>query len=136
MILDTDILSAIISPHCPARVAEELERAQDPIYTTAINWAEICYGLARHPSGERLRRHYRRMVLPALEILDFDAGCAEVYGRLRAELEANGKRLGEADLMIASIALRHRLLLVSGNTRHFRRVPGLRLENWLVGQAK
>ncbi len=133
MILDTDVLSAIVSPRCPPRVGERLERAQGPVCTTAINWAEICYGLARHPAGDELRRRYEELILPALEILSFDEECAEVYGRLRADLEAAGQRLGEADLLIASIALRNRLPLISGNTRHFRRVPGLRLENWLAG---
>lgn len=135
MILDTDVLSAIVSPHCPPRVARELERAEGPIYTTAINWAEICYGLARHPAGERLRERYRKLLLPAIHILDFDSPCAEVYGELRARLESRGQRLAEADLMIAAIALRHDLTLVSGNTQHFRRVPGLRLANWLTEQA-
>jgi len=133
MILDTDILSAIVSPDCPAAVTEGLRAVPGPIYTTAVNWAEICYGLARHPSGSRLRERYRRLILPALEILDFDATCAEFYGPLRSELEARGERLAEADLMVASIALRHRLPLASGNVRHFRRVPGLKLENWLAG---
>jgi predicted nucleic acid-binding protein len=132
MILDTDVLSAVVSPRCPARVAEELERAEGQMYTTAINWAEICYGLARHPAGVRLRERYERLVLPALEMLDFDTACAEVYGQLRAKQEAKGQRLGEADLMIASIALRHRLTLVSGNVRHFARIEGLKIVNWLA----
>jgi len=136
MILDTDVLSAIVSPRCPPRVRAELEGAEGPIHTTAINWAEICYGLARHPSGVRLRQRYEKLVLPALEILDFDASCAEVYGPLRRDLEARGERLAEADLMIASIALRHKLVLVSGNIRHFGRVPGLELVDWLAGKAE
>ncbi len=131
MILDTDVLSAIISPRCPERVVRELTQAEGPIHTTAVNWAEIAYGLARHPRGDRLRRAYETRVLPALEVLDFDRGCAEVYGRVRAGVEKKGERLGEADLMIAAIALHHDLTLVSGNTRHFSRVPGLRLVNWL-----
>jgi len=132
MILDTDVLSAVVSPRCPARVAEELERAEGQMYTTAINWAEICYGLARHPAGARLRERYERLVLPALEMLDFDTACAEVYGQLRAKQEAKGQRLGEADLMIASIALRHGLTLVSGNVRHLGRIEGLKIVNWLA----
>jgi predicted nucleic acid-binding protein len=132
VILDTDVLSAIVSPRCPARVAQELERAEEPIHTTAVNWAEICYGLARHPAGDRLRERYDRMVLPALEILAFDGACAEEYGRLRARLEQEGQRLGEADLMIAAIALEHSLTLVSGNVRHFARVPGLGIVNWFA----
>jgi tRNA(fMet)-specific endonuclease VapC len=131
MILDTDILSAIVSPHCPSRVARELEKAQGTIYTTAINWAEICFGLARHPKGEGLRKRYQELILPALEILHFDMDCAEIYGQLRAGLETRGERLAEADLMIASIALCHRLPLITGNTRQFSRVPGLEIANWL-----
>jgi len=132
MILDTDLLSAVVSPQCPPRVARELESVQGALYTTTINWAEICCGLARHSSGKRLRERYERLVLPALEILDFDQACAEVYGLLRADLESKGLSLGEADLMIAAVALRHNLPLVSGNTRHFARVPGLTLINWLA----
>lgn len=133
MILDTDVLSAIVSPRCPERVVKELEQAEGPIHTTAVNWGEIAYGLVRHARGDRLRRAYETRVLPALEILAFDAECAEVYGRLRARLEKKGERLGEADLMIAAIALHHGLTLVSGNTRRFSRVPGLALVNWLEG---
>ena len=133
MILDTDVLSALVSPGCPDRVRRELAEAEGDIYTTAVNWGEIAYGLARHPSGERLREAYETRVLPALEVLGFDEQCAEVYGRLRAGLEKKGRRLGEADLMIAAIALHYDLPLVSGNTRHFSRVPGLRLVNWLEG---
>jgi tRNA(fMet)-specific endonuclease VapC len=133
VILDTDVLSAIVSPRCPERVVTELDEAEGTIYTTAVTWGEIAYGLARHARGDRLRRVYETRVLPALEILAFDQECAEVYGRLRAQLEKRGERLGEADLMIAAITLRHDLMLVSGNTRHFSRVPGLKLVNWLEG---
>jgi tRNA(fMet)-specific endonuclease VapC len=133
VILDTDVLSAIVSPRCPERVVKELADAEGPVYTTAVNWGEIAYGLARHARGDRLRRAYETRVLPALEILAFDQECAEVYGRVRARLEKKGERLGEADLMIAAIALHHGLTLVSGNTRHFSRVPGLKLVNWLQG---
>lgn len=133
MILDTDVLSAIVSPRCPERVVKELEGAEGPIHTTAVNWGEITYGLVRHARGNRLRKAYETRVLPALEVLAFDAECAEVYGGLRARLEKKGERLGEADLMIAAIALHHGLTLVSGNTRHFSRVPGLALVNWLEG---
>jgi tRNA(fMet)-specific endonuclease VapC len=55
----------------------------------------------------------------------------EHYGPLRARLEQAGRRIDEPDLPIASIALSHDLTVVTGNTRHFARVPGLRVENWL-----
>ena len=131
ILLDSDVLSMIASGRAPARIAEEVSRVVGPIYTTTVNWAEVCYGMARSPAGERLREGYERYVLPAIEFLDFDRESAEVYGRLRAELEGRGTPLGEADLTIAAIALRHDLTLITGNVRHFQRVPGLRVEDWL-----
>jgi len=56
-------------------------------------------------------------------------------GSLRARLESRGQRLAEADLMIAPVALRHDLTLVSGSTQHFQRVPGLQLANWLTERS-
>ena len=64
-------------------------------------------------------------------MLPFNAVAAEVYGPLRARLESEGRRLDEPDLRIASIALSRGLTLISGNVRHFSRVPDLQLENWL-----
>jgi len=62
----------------------------------------------------------------------FDAPAARAYGELRATLERAGTPLGDADLRIASIALARSLVVVTGNARHFARVPGLDVENWFV----
>ena len=135
MILDTNILSALSSPDCPRSLNVRLEGADETACTTAVNWAEACYGIARMPGedGERVRERYEALVLPRIAILDFDRESAEIYADIRSELERRGQPLGDADLMIASISLRHGMTLVSGNTRHFARVPGLKLENWLEG---
>ncbi|BBL78438.1 tRNA(fMet)-specific endonuclease VapC [Rubrobacter xylanophilus DSM 9941] len=70
-------------------------------------------------------------LLPNLPVLPFDAAAARRYGELRAELERLGTPIGDVDMRIAAIALTHGLKVVTGNERHFRRVPGLRMENWL-----
>jgi tRNA(fMet)-specific endonuclease VapC len=131
MILDTNTMSAIVAGTGPARLSRRLLAEIGHLFTTSINWAEVCYGLAKHPMGGRLRSCYEEQLLPLLQILDFDTECAEVYGELRAELERRGEPLPDADLMIAAIARRHDMTLVSGNTRHFAHIPGLKLENWL-----
>jgi len=133
MILDTDVLSLLCAPHCPPRLLGRLMQAQYPLCTTAVSWSEICYGIARLPAGDGayLRSRYEEIVIPYVEILAFTADCAEVYGRIRSELERQGRPLADADLMIASTAVHHDMTLITGNTRHFARVPGLRLENWL-----
>ena len=70
-------------------------------------------------------------LLPNLPVLSFDASAARRYGEIRAELERRGTPIGDADVRIAAIALSHGLKIVTGNERHFRRVPGLEIENWL-----
>ena len=66
-----------------------------------------------------------------LAVLPFDADAAREYGGLRARLEAEGTPIGNADTQIVSIALAHDLVVVTGNVRHFQRVPELEVENWL-----
>ena len=129
--LDTDILSSILRPtpslEVIRRLAETDPREQ---FTTSITLGELLYGAARKGSA-RLAERARSLIGEAIRILPFDSAAAEVYGRLRAELEAGGRRLADPDLRIASIVLARELTLVTGNVRHFARVPGLRIENWL-----
>lgn len=66
-------------------------------------------------------------MIPAVTILPFDLSTARVFGMIRAELERSGNILPDADLQIAATALYHNLELVTGNLRHFQRIPGLRL---------
>ncbi len=70
-------------------------------------------------------------VLDEVTILDFDAASALEFGRLRIELRRRGTPVSPPDLMIASTAVAHGLIVVTDNTRHFEVIPGLRLENWL-----
>lgn len=70
--------------------------------------------------------------MPNLPVLPFDASAARRYGEVRAELERRGTPIGDADLRIASIALDRDLTVVTGNVRHFEKVPGLAVENWLA----
>jgi tRNA(fMet)-specific endonuclease VapC len=65
-------------------------------------------------------------------VLPYDVATARVYGRIRAELEAAGQILADADLQIAATALHHNLELVTGNLRHFERIAGLRIAPILV----
>jgi tRNA(fMet)-specific endonuclease VapC len=129
---DTDTLSAVIrrdpSLHLIRRLAQVPPSEQA---TTTINLGELLYGAAKRGS-ERLTRRVREVVSSAISILPFDEEAAEVYGPLRASLERGGRRLDEPDLRIASIALARELIVVTANVRHFARVPGLEVENWLA----
>ncbi|MBA3866189.1 MAG: PIN domain-containing protein [Solirubrobacterales bacterium] len=129
---DTDVLSATMrrEPHLP--LIRRLAQIPPPRqFTTSITLGELLYGAARRDSG-RLRARVGELVHGALTVLPFDEPAAEVYGPLRALLESEGRRLDEPDLRIASIALAAELTLVTADVRHFDRVPGLIVENWLA----
>ena len=83
------------------------------------------------PQADDLLDRIETRLLPELPVLPFDASAARRYGEVRAELERRGTPLGDADLRIAAIALARGLTVVTGNVRHFQRVPGLPVENWL-----
>jgi tRNA(fMet)-specific endonuclease VapC len=129
---DTDVLSATMRRNAPLHLVRRL--AVVPVadqFTTSITLGELVYGAARRGSEELVER-VRDLVLSGLAVLAFDRFAAEAYGRLRAQLEREGRRLAEPDLRIAAIALTRDLTLVTGNVRHFQRVPDLRVENWLA----
>ena len=101
-------------------------------FTSSISAAEMIYGARRLPDSRRLRGMVEEL-LSEVRILPFDVEAAEVYGELRAKLEKAGTPVATHDLMIASIALSANLVLVTGNTRHFKRIPDLRVEDWIQG---
>lgn len=132
-LLDTDILSNLMkrSPSS-ALVAKVAQVPPDQQFTSSITLGELVYGA--HRLRERtatLIQKIEGVLLPNLPILSFDADAARRYGELRAELERLGTPIGDADMRIAAIALSHELKVVTGNERHFQRVLGLEIENWL-----
>jgi tRNA(fMet)-specific endonuclease VapC len=131
---DTDILSAVMRRDPPLQLVRRLAQVPPTAQaTTSVNLGELLYGAAKRDS-ESLTRRVHEVVSSATTIVPFDEGAAEVYGELRVRLEREGRRLDEPDLRIASIALSRELTLVTGNVRHFARVPGLQVENWLADE--
>ena len=89
----------------------------------------MVYGAHRlGPGRGALLARLESSLLADLPVLPFDVAAALRYGELRAAQERRGTAISDADLRIASIALAR---VVTGNVRHFERVPGLTVENWL-----
>jgi tRNA(fMet)-specific endonuclease VapC len=132
IVLDTDIVSDLMRPRPSPRLVERLaETAASEQATTAITVGELAYGAKRVERPELYERAMR--LLSGVPVLPFDRDAAERYGSIRSELERAGKRLPDPDLRIAATTLVHRALLITGNLRHFERIPGLNCENWLLG---
>ena len=97
---------------------------------SAVTCSEIRYGVAKRPEAVRLHRIVDEF-LRIVPILPWDAKAATRHGELRADLKARGMPIGDFDEMIAAHALALGAVVVTDNTRHFARVPGLVIENWL-----
>jgi len=93
--------------------------------------AELYYGAHKGSRTEGNLALYKEF-FGRFVSLPFDGRAAEIYGRLRAQLESLGTPIGGYDMLIASIALANDLILVTHNTREFSRVEGLQLEDWEI----
>ncbi len=133
-LLDTNILSNLIrrvpSPALIARLAVTPSEQQ---FTSTITVGELIYGARKAVDRQEYWiEQIEQRLLPNVHVLTFDQAAAYQYGALRAWLEQQGTPLADADMRIAAVALAQNLILVTGNVRHFQRVPNLRVENWLL----
>lgn len=132
-LLDTDTLSNLLK-RAPSTtlIAKLVSVPSERRFTSSITLGELVYGA--HRLGTRagvLLEQIDRVLLPYRPVIPFDADAARRYGEVRAELDRRGTPLADGDLRIAAIALARDLTIVTGNVRHFQRVPGLAVENWL-----
>lgn len=131
-IFDTDSLSNIVKKNPSPRLLEKLKEIPSEFqYTTSINVAEIFYGAERSEHKEKILKAFQDIVFKELTILPFDEHSAMIYGELKAKLEKRGIVKSEPDLRIAAIAIQHRFILITGNIRHFKKIPRLNIENWI-----
>lgn len=128
-LLDTNICIYIINSK-PSRVLEKF-RQQEPgtIALSTVSAAELAYGVIK--SGSERNQRALQMFFAPLEILSFDERAVWQYGVVRASLEQSGQPIGALDTMIAAHALSIDATLVTNNEREFRRVRGLKIENWV-----
>jgi len=130
-LLDTNILSVLVrDPRTPALLGHIARVGDENIFTSVIVAAELRYGAVKKGS-ERLQERIDQ-ILGALPVIDFTDKMSRTYAAIRTGLEATGQPIGGNDLLIAAQALFLGSVLVTDNEREFRRVEGLRVENWLA----
>lgn len=127
--LDTNILSDLVR-HPQGQVAQHIARVgEGAVCTSIIVAAELRFGATKRQS-DRLSAQLE-MILGVLDVQPFDAPADAAYGRLRAQLEAEGLPIGGNDMLIAAHALATGSVVVTDNRREFERVADLKVENWL-----
>ena len=128
--LDTNICSYILKNRPPSVKARFDELGCDVRALSTVVLAELYYGAARHPKGLAIRRDIDDFS-SRLDVIAWDEAAAEHYGAIRAALEKEGNPVGAMDMMIAAHARSRGATLVSNNTRHFQKVPGLIIADWV-----
>lgn len=127
--LDTNAVSEVMKGnHVMDHRLEGLDPSEWCI--SAITHAEICFGLAKRPEATRIARAAAAFFEIA-RTMPWDVVAAEAHGKLRARLQRAGTPIGDFDEMIAAHALALGAVLVTANERHFDRVDGLDVVNWV-----
>lgn len=128
--LDTNIISDLVR-NPQGKAAKRIAKVgEDSICTSIVVAAELRYGCAKSGS-QRLRKAVEDL-LAEIEVLPFDVPADGEYGGIRAELETAGKPIGANDLLIAAHACATGATIVTANTAEFKRIRGLKVENWLA----
>lgn len=130
-LLDTDTCIFILRER-PPEVRQRLENVGFAVVgLSAISAYELRYGAEKHPHPIKAREKLRRFQLP-FQVLPWDEMAAIEAARIRTQLEKQGEMIGPYDVQIAAHARCLGLTLVTGNVGEFRRVQGLKIENWLT----
>ena len=128
-LLDTNIC-IYLRQNRPPEVTERFRHMQHgEAVVSVITYGELLYGAERSQQRTRALESVTRLV-SLLPVLPMPWEAAATYGEIRAALEMHGQLVGGNDLWIAAHAKAAGLILVSNNEREFKRISGLKLQNW------
>jgi predicted nucleic acid-binding protein len=134
ILLDTNVISAVMAPSPPGAVLSWLDRqSTDTLFLSAVTIAEIAYGIRALPDGKRRRNlatRFEDFVARGFEqrVLVFDTASAIEYGEIMAHRRRIGRPMSVPDGQIAAIARHHRMAVATRNLRDFEEC-GLELVN-------
>jgi tRNA(fMet)-specific endonuclease VapC len=129
-LLDTNAAIALLKEH-PQMLHHVRRVGQSALRICAPVEAELWFGVAKSARQEQ-NRSLLLTLLEWIPSLPFAGQATQHFGDIRAYLASQGTPIGPYDLQIAAIAVAHDLTLITHNTREFARVPGLKLEDWLL----
>ena len=129
--LDTDICVAFLRGSSTSVRDHLLQYPKSTIRLPAIAVAELLYGLEKSVAPRRHAAALRQFI-GSFQIAGFTQNAAAHYGRIRALLESKGQPIGANDYLVAATVIAEKGVLVTGHVKEFKKVPSLKLENWLA----
>lgn len=128
--LDTNICIYFLKGMYPS-IRHAIQRLEpESIKIPAIVKAELLYGAEKSNIKKEINTKIHAFLQP-YEIIPFDNESSAHYANIRYSLENKGHVIGPNDLVVASTVCAHGGVLVTNNTKEFKRVPQLQLENWV-----
>jgi len=127
--LDTDILIEYFRGSEPIKKKVESLTEEDSVGLIWLTFYEFFKGI--FVSGKLDEEKFLKGLAKTCVILEESYEAARIGGEIYATLKMRGKLINDADILIASIVKAHNVVLVTNNEKHFSRVEGLQIENWL-----
>jgi tRNA(fMet)-specific endonuclease VapC len=129
-LLDTNTCIYFLNKSSERIISQFKRLSPSEINLPSITVAELFFGAEKSKAKKKNRAIVENFV-SIFEVVPFDEKCCENYAKIRASLEKSGIPIGPMDLLIASISLVNNCTLVTNNAKEFRRIRGLKIENWL-----
>ncbi|HEY1075571.1 MAG TPA: type II toxin-antitoxin system VapC family toxin [Fontimonas sp.] len=130
-LLDTNICIYIRQKRPPAVLARFEKLKAGDATLSVVTYGELLYGAQKSQQRDIALARLSDLV-SLLPVLPMPVETAGHYGEIRAVLERRGEAIGGNDLWIAAHAKAAGLILVTNNEREFKRVPGLKVQNWTI----
>ena len=127
-LIDTDII--IFALRGDKTVLAKFEENKNiPISISLITYAELVFG-AKRSQNERTNMLKVNRIREIYPVEELNIGIMELFADIKAKMYSKATRIEDMDLFIAATAIYNDLTLVTNNTKHFRNIPLLKLENW------
>lgn len=132
-LFDTDAVSEVLRKRPASTYLKWLASlSRDLQYISSVSVGELYKGAYRSAAKDKHLKNIEEQLLPRLTVLPYDRSTAKHFGLISFELEKLGKPLADADLQIAATAIQHDLTLITGNLKHFSRIPNLKINTILA----
>jgi tRNA(fMet)-specific endonuclease VapC len=115
----------------PPEVLDKFKQvAVGDVGISSITVSELYYGACK---SKKIKQNIVRLeeFLYPFEILNYDENASKEYGKLRTRLEKKGQLIGPLDMLIAAHALSLKLIIITNNSKEFKRINSLQVENWV-----
>ncbi|MCP4024501.1 MAG: type II toxin-antitoxin system VapC family toxin [Desulfobacteraceae bacterium] len=129
-LIDTNICIYIMNERPPDVIQKFKDKEVGQIAISSITVSELHYGVSKSRFQKENLKRLEEFLTP-FQILPYDENASRYYGEIRSYLESKGRIIGPLDLLIAAHALSQNIVLVTNNEKEFKRIPSLKIENWV-----